>query len=295
MELDAIACETLTTNRPLWQVHEADIRSFSGKTYEGVDLLAGGVPCPPFSIAGKQLGHADERDLFPAALRLVEEVRPRAVLLENVRGMATQRFEGYRRALRTRLSELGYESEWQVLNAAAFGVPQLRPRWLLVAFKNSDEWIFDWPDGVVEAPTVGQALHHLMASGGWPGADSWAQGASGIGPTVVGGSTKHGGPDLGPSRTKREWAKLGVDGHGVADAPPAHDFPLDRRPRLTIEMVAQLQGFPEDWTFQGKKTARYRQVGNAFPPPVAQAVGERIRDALQGRQQVRRHLFGIGA
>src|SRR5688572_12742431 len=67
VELEPIACATLSANRPHWQVHEADVTQFSGKPYDGIDLLAGGVPCPPFSIAGKQLGRADERDLFPAA------------------------------------------------------------------------------------------------------------------------------------------------------------------------------------------------------------------------------------
>ena len=156
-----LSCETLSANRPEWPVYEADVTSFSGKPYDGVDLLAGGVPCPPFSIAGKQLGHADERDLFPAALRLVEEARPRAVLLENVRGMATQKFEELPpRAARARLSELGYECDWRVLNAASFGVPQLRPRWLLVGFPGTAaNPSFDWPDGAAGAPqTVGEAL-----------------------------------------------------------------------------------------------------------------------------------------
>ena len=114
--------------------------------------------------------------------------------------------------------------------------------------------------------------------------------AAAVAPTVVGGSKKHGGPDLGPTRAKREWAALGVDGHGIADAPPAPEFPLDGRPRLTVEMVARLQGFPSDWAFQGRKTARYRQVGNAFPPPVAQAVGQAIRKVLEGEPQTPRGL-----
>ena len=63
-----------------------DLHDFDGNPYRGIDLLAGGVPCPPFSVAGKQLGEKDERDLFPEALRLIKEIRPRAVMLENVRG-----------------------------------------------------------------------------------------------------------------------------------------------------------------------------------------------------------------
>lgn len=85
VEIDPDACETLRLNRPNWTVVQSDARAIDGTDYEGVTLLAGGVPCPPFSIAGKQLGADDERDLFPEALRLVEEARPEAVLLENVK------------------------------------------------------------------------------------------------------------------------------------------------------------------------------------------------------------------
>jgi DNA (cytosine-5)-methyltransferase 1 len=87
VELEPAACETLRLNRPSWNVVEGDLRQFSGKPFKGVDLVAGGVPCPPFSKVGKQLGADDDRDLFPEALRLVDECRPQAVMLENVRGM----------------------------------------------------------------------------------------------------------------------------------------------------------------------------------------------------------------
>src|ERR1700731_2173711 len=132
---DLHACETLRTNRPDWRVRHLGIEEFSGSEFRGVDLLAAGVPCPPFSIAGKQLGAGDERDLFPQALRLVEECEPAAVMLENVRGLSTARFAGYREQVLGRLSELGYAADWQVLNASEFGVPQLRPRFILVALR----------------------------------------------------------------------------------------------------------------------------------------------------------------
>src|SRR5689334_11399751 len=76
VEIDADAAATLSLNRPLWDVHHGDVREIRGRDYRGVDLLAGGVPCPPFSIAGKQLGADDERDLFPEALRLIRESNP---------------------------------------------------------------------------------------------------------------------------------------------------------------------------------------------------------------------------
>jgi DNA (cytosine-5)-methyltransferase 1 len=280
VEIDPDACATLRLNRPHWTVANLDVHRFGGAGFRGVDLLAGGVPCPPFSIAGKQLGADDERDLFPQALRLAAECEPTAVMLENVRGLSTARFAGYRGQVLDRLHELGYQTDWQVLNASEFGVPQLRPRFILVALRPAAYQHFDWPGAIKTPLTVGEALHALMAEGGWAGAADWARKANGIGPTLVGGSRKHGGPDLGPTRARQAWLQLHVDGKGIADGPPGSGDPSGHLPRLTLRMTAALQGFPEQWQFSGRKTAAYRQIGNAFPPPVARAVGESIRAAI---------------
>jgi DNA (cytosine-5)-methyltransferase 1 len=281
VEIDPDACETLRINRPDWAVLQTDVRKVDGLDYHGIDLLAGGVPCPPFSIAGRQLGADDERDLFPEALRLVEEAEPAAVMLENVRGLATARFAYYRQQVLDRLKELGYQTDWQVLNACEFGVPQLRPRFLLVALRPDAYAHFSWPAAQKTPPTVGQTLFSLMAAEGWTGAKAWAAGANGIAPTLVGGSRKHGGPDLGPTRARADWLRLGVDGRGLANETPNKDTPFNHLPRLTLPMAARIQGFPTDWKFSGRKTAAYRQIGNAFPPPVAAAVATKIAEAVQ--------------
>ncbi len=282
VEIDADACETLRHNRGAdWKIIEADVANLDGRGYAGVDLFAGGVPCPPFSIAGKQLGEADERDLFPQALRLVAEIRPRAVLLENVRGLAATRFDGYRDQVLGRLADLGFSTWWRLVNASDYGVPQLRPRFVLVAIAQPWAARLRWPERMSGAPpTVGATLADLMESAGWPGARDWAVRADRIAPTIVGGSKKHGGPDLGPTRARAAWRDLGVDGLGIADDPPGPDFPPGQLPKLTVAMVARLQGFPDSWHFSGRKTAAYRQVGNAFPPPVARSVGGAIASAL---------------
>ena len=119
-----------------------------------------------------------------------------------------------------------------------------------------------------------------MARDGWPGAALWAENADKIAPTLVGGSRKHGGPDLGPTRARRDWERLGVDGRGIANELPGPDDPLDVLPRLTLRMAARIQGFPDSWQFFGRKTSVYRQIGNAFPPPVAAALGTSILSAL---------------
>jgi DNA (cytosine-5)-methyltransferase 1 len=285
VEIEPAACATLRLNRPAWNVIEGDLHSFDGRPYKGIDLLAGGVPCPPFSRAGKQLGSSDERDLFPQAIRLVDECRPKAVMLENVRGLLDAVFDDYRNKVEKQLRKLGYVPGWHLLNASDYGVSQLRPRVVFVGIRKDLVEHYSWPEpNRSDPPTVGELLHDLMKSKGWLGADQWRERANAIAPTLVGGSKKHGGPDLGPTRAKRAWAGLGVDGMGLWDDPPARGFV--GMPRLTARMTARIQGFPDTWNFAGKKTAAYRQIGNAFPPPVAAAVARKIFSALTSKRLI---------
>ncbi len=287
VEIEPQYAATLKRNRPHWQVLSQDIRSLDTRAFEGVDLVAAGVPCPPFSIAGKQLGAEDERDMFPAAISIIERVKPKAVLLENVPGFGSAKFVEYRENLRKKLLDLGYKTEGRILNASDYGVPQLRPRYILVGLRNEFFSFFKWPDKLNRQFTVGECLVDLMAQNGWLGAKKWAEAANKIAPTVVGGSKKHGGPDLGPTRAKRQWKEMRVDGMGIADDVPRRSDSVNLSPRLTVRMVARLQGFPDNWAFDGKKTIQYRQVGNAFPPLVAKAVGVSLMSALRKEYPIR--------
>ncbi|MFJ2395115.1 DNA cytosine methyltransferase [Streptomyces sp. NPDC087843] len=311
-----------------------------------LDLFAGGVPCPPFSLAGKRLGADDERDLFPAALTIIEELTPKAIMIENVRGILEppEVFIEYRAKILERLRRAGYtvpnvdtslaaaaqdfemRKVWRRLDAKDFGVPQLRPRAILVAIREdlSKPGIneFCWPVGIKDdEATVAETLRKTMRErcrrywdkNQWgepakPGErtgkdiyDDWLEAAQksaaagrGVAPTLVGGSRKHGGADLGPTRAKKAWAAMGVDAMGVANDPdacdPERDLFRENGPMLTVEQAAMIQGFPRDWRFQGRKTAQYRQVGNAFPPPVAEAVGRAIAAVL--RPEHREELLG---
>lgn len=281
VEYEQEYCAALKRNRPEWNVICADVKEFSGIPYCGkVDLLAGGVPCPPFSVAGKQLGKDDERDLFPEAIRLIREINPRAVMLENVRGLLDPVFSDYRESILQQIIELGYNVQIKLLNANDYGVPQLRPRVIIVGIRKDEKGIFHYPEEHPElSKTVGETLFDLMKANGWKGAAKWAKTANTIAPTIVGGSKKHGGPDLGPVRARKAWAALGVDGLGVANEAPAVDF--EGMPKLTPRMIARIQGFPDTWDFGSKKTAACRMIGNAFPPPVACAVGKEIRRTLE--------------
>ncbi|MEV7424104.1 MULTISPECIES: DNA cytosine methyltransferase [unclassified Streptomyces] len=312
IEIDKHACETLKLNvedNAEWEgceVIEADLLQLDphkfrlqiGLEQGDLDLLAGGVPCPPFSIAGKQLGEDDERDLFPTMLKMVDELQPKAVMIENVRGLLDQKFQDYREKILKSLESMGYSKcYWKVLEAKDYGVPQLRPRAILVAMKKEYAEHFLWAEPKKRPlVTVGEALALTMKERfdaiDDPRAESayedWFESASkGVAPTLVGGSKKHGGADLGPTRAKKAWKDLGVCGLGVANKPQemvdsGRDLFAAAGPKLTVQQAAIIQGFPPDWEFPGRKTASYRQVGNAFPPPVAQAVGEQIYAALKG-------------
>lgn len=340
VEIDKHAAETLRTNirtRPSWSwekehclVREVDVNNFhpleevlvpaseghgrqhgaAKRNADGaepqllkpgmLDLLAGGVPCPPFSAAGKQLGRDDERDLFPRMLDLIEQLKPRAVMIENVRGLVEPeaKFRYYRNHIKNRLRKAGYViCGWRVLEAQDFGVPQLRPRAILVAIRKDEYRGFEWPKPEAKMRTVADALEESMKRRLKEGSkryQNWRDQAilGTVAPTLVGGSKRHGGADLGPTRAKRAWAALGVDAMGVANdedemVDEKRDLgTLEQGPKLTVQQAAIIQGFPDDehpegpWEFTGGKTARYRQVGNAFPPPVASAVGRSIREAL---------------
>ncbi|MEU0576243.1 DNA (cytosine-5-)-methyltransferase [Streptomyces griseoincarnatus] len=354
VEWDAFAAATLQANVSAWpgwdnekasSIRPMDVKDFlDSEEFKSLDLkpgeldlLAGGVPCPPFSLAGHRLGPDDERDLFPAALDIIDALRPKAVMIENVRGILEppEVFIEYRLSILDTLRKYGYlvptvdtnlppsaqdvvmRKVWRRMDARYFGVPQLRPRAILVAIHKDaispGGPEFQWPLSLKgREVTVLEKLEDSMLARckefwdkNWKGEPAGPGEATGetvfntwkekitkasaagktVAPTLVGGSRKHGGADLGPTRAKRAWADLGVDGKGIANDPdscdPERDLFRPAGPMLTVAQAAIIQGFPEDWQFQGRKTARYRQVGNAFPPPVAEAVGRAIAAVLQ--------------
>jgi DNA (cytosine-5)-methyltransferase 1 len=179
LEWNRDACETIRSNQARkvphvrdWKLFEGDVRAFDFKTFgQDVDLLAGGPPCQPFSLGGKHRGFRDERNMFPEVFRAVRELRPRAILIENVRGLARQSFAEYFEYIILQLTyptlekkigedwishlsrlekhhtgghgaELEYRVVFRVLNAADYGVPQRRERVFIIGFR-SDLGI-DW-------------------------------------------------------------------------------------------------------------------------------------------------------
>ncbi|MFE6549077.1 DNA cytosine methyltransferase [Streptomyces sp. NPDC057746] len=291
LDEDDLAVGTLRANRPHWNVLCADLLDFDPAEHPeslDVDLLSAGLPRVKSSATVGRADSGAEERLLTAAICLVHAIRPRAVLIENVPGLthsdAYQRFRDFARA---ELAHLGYEFSWFVVNAVDFGVPQNRRLGVLVAIERQWAAAFRPPAPSVQQPTtVGAALGPTMASRGWPDAARWVAQADRPAPTLVGGSKNRGGADLGPTGAKRTWATMGVNGHTVGDAVPGADFVWnpelgrDHMVKITVEQAALLQGFPESWEITGRKTARYRQVGHATPPPVGEALGRAVAAAL---------------
>ncbi|MFG3123424.1 DNA cytosine methyltransferase [Streptomyces sp. NPDC048201] len=293
LDVERYACDTIKANRPHWNVLETDLLDFDPvdhpEVYD-VDLLAAGLPRVRSNATVQRRSSDSELRLIEATAYLVHAVQPRALVIENVPTLVDEdSFAPVRDFLHEELEHLGYELTWFVLNASDFGIPQDRRQGVMVAVKRQWAGSFRPPCPTVQAHTsVGEALAPSLRSGGWPDADRWAAQATGLAPTLVGGSKTHGGPDFGPSGTKAKWGRMGVYTKSFGNEPPDADFKWDPSLgddgllRITVDQTALLQGFPEDWHFAGGKTARYRQIGNAAPPAVGEALGRAVAEALWG-------------
>ncbi|MGW0325458.1 DNA cytosine methyltransferase [Nocardia sp. NPDC003183] len=291
-----IACQTLSLNRPNWDVRDQDLLKFEPGVdlRVDVDLLSAGLPRVKSSAtASRGRSNSIEFELLKKTVQLVVELQPRAVLIENVAILAEgTKYLAIRESINEDLKFAGYEYAWLVVNAMNFGVPQDRASGILIAFRDGGVARFHSelrPVGPSPHLTVGTALRQSMGSGGWVHADAWAAYANEVAPTIVGGSYDRGGPDLGLTGSKAIWAqRFAVNGSSVGNEYPGPGFawdpsgPASSMVKLTLDQVAILQGFPSNWMFAGKKTNQYRQLGNATPPPLARALGVAVRATLNG-------------
>lgn len=295
-ENDPSAVKTLKANRNDWRVLDSDIREtdFSGIIPQGqLDLLSGGFPCQPFSHAGKKRGFEDARGtLFFEFVQVIVALKPKVVLLENVRGI-TQARDGKPPAIEvieSSLQEAGYESDVRVLNALDYGVPQKRVRTLIVAVRAdlADKAELVWPKPQERVVTIGEALQGVPHSQGTTYSEAKRQVLDLVPP---GGCWR----DL-PIEVQKEYmgssfyltgGKTGMARRLAWDEPcltltcsPAQKqtercHPEETRP-LTVREYARLQTFPDEWVFEGSLTNQYKQIGNAVPVKMAQAMGESL-------------------
>ncbi len=249
-----------------------------GEEYPSAQIVVGGPPCQPFSVGGKQLGLQDSRDGFPVFIEAIEKVDPDIWIFENVRGIL-YRNKHYFEEILTRLKELNYVVEYQLLNAVKFGVPQNRERLVVVGHRGD----FQFPQELSTRVTAGEALGEL--------ASSIPDDAKFLTPSMDKYIAKYekaskcvNPRDLHldrPARTLtcRNLAGATGDMHRVR-------LPDGRRRRITVREAARLQSFPDSFEFCGTETSQYYQVGNAVPPLFAHAIASSVVAYLQSEHRL---------
>jgi len=305
-EIQPHACATLRYNRPEWNVVEGDVSGIDFTPFrDKVDLLSGGFPCQAFSYAGKKLGFEDTRGtLFFEYARAVQEIHPKVILAENVRGLLKHDQGRTLNAIVAVIDELGYALvEPRVLKAMFYQVPQKRERLFLVAVRKdlSAQAQFAWPSPYHRILTMRDALKagvlypcDVPDSAGQRYPAAKAEVLEMVPPGCYWKAL--------PERVQREYMKksffLGGGKTGMArrlswDEPsltltcaPAQKqtercHPDETRP-LTVREYARIQTFPDSWIFSGSITAQYRQIGNAVPVNLAYAVGRSLVRLFNG-------------
>lgn len=284
-----ICAATLKRSRPDWKVFggtSGDVCKVDWSTYRGlVDVLHGGPPCQPFSIAGRRRGGTDERDMWPAFISAVLAVKPAAFIAENVPGLVDARFDHYVKENILRPLEAEYEVFRFKLQAADFGVPQSRNRVIFVGFESrACAASFSVP-----GPThvLGDDLFSMDRTHGARSALGLASiGFDCFAPTLRSGFT---GPRkttsvLNSRASQAVWERLQIWPNGVQKTREgAARFPPENGHfRLSVDDCALLQGFPEDWRFEGAVYQALGQIGNSVSPSVGYAIATAVVEALGG-------------
>jgi len=291
LEIDKYAVSTLKKNRPNWNVVQEDISKFDFKGLKA-DIVTGGFPCQAFSHAGKKLGFEDTRGtLFFEFARAIREIQPKIFVGENVEGL-TRHDNG--RTLKTMLNileELGYNVQYQVLNAVNYGVPQKRKRILIVGTQKGID--FNYPQPSNKVVTLKEALVNVPASNGQkysparikildlvPPGGSWVNLPLGLQKEYLGKSFYSGGGKRGVAR-RISWDEPCLTlTTSPAQKQTERIHPEETRP-FTVREYARIQTFPDDWQFIGGLSSQYKQIGNAVPVKLAEELGKEIIKALE--------------
>jgi DNA (cytosine-5)-methyltransferase 1 len=299
IEVDKYAAATHHANFPKSRGMRNDVRDVDWSAFRDIDLVAGGPPCQPFSVSGKQLGQEDLRDMVPEFVRIVSEVKPQAFVMENVKGLASSKFKSYLESAIRDFAALGYSVTHTVLNAADYGVPQFRERLFVVGMRDG---AFKFPkpthgpgrkhpwvtvsdaitDAPVDAPNTAKVVYcknpilrkspnaGMLVNG--KGRPLNLDSPSLTIPASAGGNRTH---IIDRDGTLFDYhAKLmkgGKSRTGIAKGCR----------RLTLRECARIQGFPDSFVFIGPKSKQYSQVGNAVPPLLASVVCRSVRTQLE--------------
>lgn len=290
-------CETLKKNFPAAAVLARSITELSGREIlrklnrktGDIDLVAGGPPCQAFSILGNRKSLEDPRGalVFEFA-RIIKELKPRAFVFENVKGLTSVNGgRDWKELIRYFQEQTRYELHSAILNAADFGVPQFRERVFIVGLREPNR-NFEFPSAthapVDRAILLGLERHKTVRDAfrdmhGQPNHDKRIHGER-VASRYA--RISPGGRDRTDHTDRLEWDKPSgtvLVGSSAGGGRP-HIHPKEHR-HITVREGARLQSFPDDFVFMSTNTWQYRQVGNAVPPLLAKAIGEKIRDHLE--------------
>lgn len=342
VEWNSDACKTLRKNFDPNLVYEGDVRNFRFGDYKGVDIVAGGPPCQPFSLGGKARGDEDQRDMFPAAISAIRTLRPKVFIFENVKGLLRKSFEEYfdyiilqlryptvslmsdnwrdnYKQLKSLSSQTGtkpaYNVSYTLVNAADYGIPQIRERVIIVGFREDIdvEWNFPKPTHSKDAllwsmfvsgtywekhnarnyfppEAVKEYREKLLQKYGVfaPASSPWR--------TVRDAISDLGEPNNQGDHILREGAReypghmgsnidepsktIKAGGHGVPGGENMVRYPDGNVRYYSVAEAKRIQTFPDDYEIIGSWTEAMRQLGNAVPVDLATLVGKSILNAL---------------
>lgn len=302
VEFNPHACRSLRANFDPNLVWEGDIRDFDYSPYKNVDAIVGGPPCQPFSLGGLAKAHNDARDMFPEAARAIGEVKPRAFLFENVKGLLRPSFRSYFNYIIRRLtfpdirqtsgetwqehserlasidfdthSGVKYRIQYRLVNAADYGVPQIRERVIIVGFRSDCPQTWQWPEKTHAKDTwrtLGEAIGNLPQPLRKPPPNLWDH-------ILREGARPYAGHTGSPIDQPAKTIKAGA--HGVPGGENMIAFPDGSVRYLSVREAKLVQTFPDDYIIWGNWGEAMRQIGNAVPVRLAEVMGKALWSAL---------------
>lgn len=302
VEFNADACRSLRQNFDPKIVWEGDIRDFDYSPFQNVDAIVGGPPCQPFSLGGLAKAHNDARDMFPEAARAIGEVKPRAFLFENVKGLLRPSFRSYFNYIINRLtfpdirqkpdeswqehaarlaaidfdshSGVKYRVQYRLVNAANYGVPQIRERVIIVGFRSDCPKTWEWPEETHTKATwrtLGEVIADVPRPVRTPPYALWDN-------ILREGARRYAGHTGSPIDQPAKTIKAGA--HGVPGGENMIAFPDGSVRYMSVREAKLVQTFPVDYVIMGNWSEAMRQIGNAVPVRLAEAMGKALWKAL---------------
>lgn len=278
-------------------------------------IICGGPPCQPFSTAGKRLGINDPRgSLFMDFIRMIDYIRPRFFVMENVKGIVSaplkhvpvtehdnndpeQKLGTVLDVILSEFNKLGYKTVYGILDAVNYGVPQFRERFVLIGSRDGEDIFLPFPTHfqMHQNPdfrwkTVGEVIKDLEDSPGEctslsgdrkeylhmvPEGGNWRDLPQELIPAAMGGAYESGGGKVGFYRRLSYEQPAPTITTSPAQKATMLCHPIQDRP-LSVKEYARIQQFPDDWIFTGTVAAKYKQIGNAVPVCLAEAIGKAI-------------------